>query len=1003
MVHVSRIIYNTHLLDSVPEQGVVRFVTQNYESWTQSLEREGLGFQMEWGFYLTEMGIINYGMCLTQIDNATVNTACVQAVYALLHCKSADTYYESMGLSPTKRQVEEAMQRECTFWGILNKSDGFVRMQKIASEVMAYRMVQPDLWIVSENMIEDYRIGHRSEQSFMVAGPSGPDQWKNKGPIPTLSKYPVFEANKFQLAEKAEPEDLLEMRRAIGEMIFFTHEHHRDIDPENYASRLMNPTVLDHDSNKMTELNLKDFVENCCLFLDNGELSPSVGGIFFKARAPKTGRFREYLSNCKILNEFKNVAGPKIEAIDEDNQNALKFFDRDMTSFPYNGLWDVEYQTENRASVHRNTEGDARVEENRRSRIEKAIVKADESYRQAGVDKSASDLSSFIRDLKKNQVDAVADYTDALEWIKLYKRNRENVTNNDVGDDFQLQVAGASDLMSIRKCPVGRGRQRIGVIVHILEMTPAEYAELEQTLLRDLTVINSWLIHAARNADKAGFDDDQVRESIEKVVSIENTAKRVYDVYKNNDPDFSDVMESQSLTGAGGNFMSRLSSDLEDADARRLAEDLSNLIASKGVEFSQSDRDMANNIAHRVALIYQNVCKTVLRSFTKIKKENVSFASKFLFRLMFDYLNTHGSNAKDAKKSASNRINNNENGGNLPDLTKSGRLKAYELIFSNGENWYALLKAIEDSKSKRENDTDLKVRISDLLGEWEKGSKGDGNDKDLLKAILDFPVELFCRDHFLFLIDYNFYFPFHGMALRPHIEWTMASIILMKQGSQTGNMFIGFPHFVLSANGQTKMLMGHMTLYMGPVIKERQNIFIVHNAVTKHYNRGGGVEYWKPFNPEHLQSYQNPQNEDVRYSLFAVPLYPDKPITNRFIDITGRFPPNMQTFSDQTSGKLHYDLAEAVSRVWGWTIEDADRYFHLGYYPRSSYRNTKVAVAHQWHYAYTGQGMIQMGHETLGTGHFPYSYTGCVEDRCGRGENYMQLRHQQPGTLSLAV
>jgi hypothetical protein len=57
-IHFKRTKFDLHDLDFIPEQGVGRVLTQSYQAWTETLERRGLAFQMEDGFFMTEQGAL---------------------------------------------------------------------------------------------------------------------------------------------------------------------------------------------------------------------------------------------------------------------------------------------------------------------------------------------------------------------------------------------------------------------------------------------------------------------------------------------------------------------------------------------------------------------------------------------------------------------------------------------------------------------------------------------------------------------------------------------------------------------------------------------------------------------------------------------------------------------------------------------------------------------------------------------------------------------------------
>ena len=947
VMKMSRLIFNTHQLDEVPETGVVRFVTNNYEEWVSNIPRRGIGFLMENGFLMTPTGLLHYGMSVKQIQNATINTACTQAIYTILATKASNNWYETFGVPPSKQQLNSLFEYECGLWAILSEENGIERLQDMAAEIISYRGVKPDVLIVSEGSSRTYKNMpvHQQEMAYMIEGPNGPKIKHGEGPMAAFSKYKLYELRKFQIGAHAMPEDLLQSVRSIGDLIVFSHEGHREVPVDKYTSQLMNVTVLNHNRNAMQEVSFRDHIDNSPLFLPNGELSPQVGTPFFRTKAAN-GTFGEFLLRfgADHAKKFFDSVDHKLARVpmDENDPQFNRVFGRDVM------LRTV--QNARKKGTRPNQAGTA-------DKIKQALERLLEELHSTDVVAAASvdrnvglgDASTWFSALNDNYEAHTARANDAKTWARDYV-NRDEVT--------------------IRSCPVDL-RPAFFAWICDEDAQSSLFREVVDTLQADKSGHLSWFDFAAQHAIHHKYI------SGDRLTTLQGLVDRME----------ANADNSGIQTNAG--FSSKLHAKvnaIQSTDAKNFYAETHREGLRSWHELSSDFKHLVEHVVALCTVVVHNMPTEVLRAKGVARNELFRYVKEGLLHIF-----------KEVKKGLAD----------VPAEASSNTTKLLEIAFSDGlgtaSHWEEYLDRV---KAVGPNDRaalfyDLFETESPLLKHTHKATSGSLTRSGWTKLLKEFPIDGLTRDFFLFLIDHDVWFPFHGMSVRPHIEWLMTSAILMKEGAETGSTFRGNPNMLMSVDGQRKMLMGNFTLYLGSVIREPANILLLHNVGCKDYVRGGGVDHWEPFNAAQRKSYRQGQIPRQQ-AFFSVPLYPDERIDQAFIDITGHFPANLRGGADIDEDTPHYKMAAQCAAVWGWVQEDEAEYMDLGFYPRSSYRNTRCAMAHQYHYKIINGIADPRGHQVIGTGHWEFSYDGCVKERTGKSKGPVMVRRDtRVTTLSL--
>ena len=306
-VEVAQYIFNKHLVDRVPEQGVVRLVTSYKRRWTEAMIRVGLGLMMEDGFAMTNMGKMHYNQHLLQIRDALLNALRLMVIDRILSVpRQATNFSEAAGMPLGNHTMLQVLEREAEQWATLQKNEhAFLKLRNMGEEALAQNQYAqaPDTLILPYGQINNYRWKHPEETEFSKAGPSGPGLLSSKGgPIGALAtKFEVLEFPRCFVGEGEPMLDPSSRQRVIGEFFQMSHKFSSTVRAKKWRKELMNITVHDNDSDQMVELEYRTYLKASGLWNSDAQGSLSnLGRQFFAGCAT----FDEWLRANNLYTDF---------------------------------------------------------------------------------------------------------------------------------------------------------------------------------------------------------------------------------------------------------------------------------------------------------------------------------------------------------------------------------------------------------------------------------------------------------------------------------------------------------------------------------------------------------------------------------------------------------------------------------------------------------------------------------------------------------------------------
>jgi hypothetical protein len=273
-VSIKRVMFNQHMLDRIPEQGVPRLTLQHSDTETQNIDRMGLAFHMENGFAMTAQGREDYAMNLLQIREATIETACYGVVVAILNAPPRPAnFFQAYGLAIPQPTVKRIFDFEALMWGILGTSEnGFLKMQAIAKECLSAKNVVPDTLILPYGCKDEYKFNHPETTEFMRAGPRGPERLESEGgPIAAQATMRIIESRPFHRGERDLTTDPFRRHRGKGVYWSMSYQYMPFLNQgEKYPLDCLDIQVLDCDSDTVRRIGYWDALGSSGLFAGPG-------------------------------------------------------------------------------------------------------------------------------------------------------------------------------------------------------------------------------------------------------------------------------------------------------------------------------------------------------------------------------------------------------------------------------------------------------------------------------------------------------------------------------------------------------------------------------------------------------------------------------------------------------------------------------------------------------------------------------------------------------------
>jgi hypothetical protein len=191
--------FDRSIVDIEPEQGVPQFITMKHDVRSNTLVRRGLAFQIEHGFFNTDIGRRHYTMNIQQIVDAVEETTALQALITLV---DTPDYYEN------NRGGDDWGKLELRRFGIVQRGEGGMHLLDAdLKDLMLRQNIRPTAYVMPPRAMSyinmrdpymtEYKRGGRGVEALEVHADT------------TFRGTRVYESRYFETDYVSEPYDPL--------------------------------------------------------------------------------------------------------------------------------------------------------------------------------------------------------------------------------------------------------------------------------------------------------------------------------------------------------------------------------------------------------------------------------------------------------------------------------------------------------------------------------------------------------------------------------------------------------------------------------------------------------------------------------------------------------------------------------------------------------------------------------------------------------------------------
>jgi len=951
------VIFNNHLLGPVPEEGVSRLVTQQTNERRDHYVRYGIALILEHGFMKTPKGQQSYQMNITQIRNATLETMYFGVLEALLSSKQYSMAwtrkYGTMARSGAA--LRGYLGDEVERYMIVQKTEhGFDLMDTKAKKYLRSVGVTPDTWILPEGTTTYLNTVRPENRDYLLAGPGGPAAYKAAlaGGIQQQvggNSCTVYESKTFEVpGNSGGPIDPLVRHVAVGEYNTMIDTVTDYVPCEEYKTFMRDIFIYNEARDDFSRVTIKNALKACCRFDGDRLTFPDTLDDTAARMDPfvyvdKYGAFKPVY----VFGDMRE-ANMSIETIRKVAYSIVCKMKAKRAHAHYGGRFGAKQSGDEEQAGQKEIDyGDFPVD--------------DEEFEQ---------LFKFVHDIMPESRVFQEGYAPRT------RAEKAQSSKTDIAKSGFYWNTMASHMPENEKPRPG--------------MTFSETPVADDMLQNYLTD----LFHPASFYEQNMFKWEVLRTKLLNLVS------------SSENPSVEEMSYNTALVDEMvAKF--RICEEEPAIVAQAVLILVQALETFKKKTWSQTNPKVFTFVAHKllqhiVAAPFGEPFQKALLAFMTYVVESTDEKLKQLegnvnhVGLVFGESSeeTHKGREKKKKRSAKDhrpfgpydhammkqekpvkRMRGNERFGAFGDPGDPEHPEADE-----PDDGGAL-----DVTSHPDYTSVMEERYADVK---------DGTDaKDIKSVMLTFMQLPVTYTALAKLLDHDIYFPFEFLLFRPRITHAMATGILLKSGTETGETLIGHADFQLADDVVRKMHYGNFTLYSKSIVYKSDNVYLAENIVSTGYIRGNDVS---------MNTYETLKDDDAggAKSIYVamVPVSgaqgdDDAPGYFNPLDVTGAFAtnvPHLQNLDNEvgnTAMKKHYPGAAYYAAMWG--MNNSAQRMQTEYI--SSQMNEHNTLCFQGHQTTYNHHSHKFDLTTVNTGHFgDRIYPGCGRVRRMAGQKYLE-------------
>lgn len=268
--HWDELIFNPATAGMVPHEAQARLTSYTERRHQVSLARRGIAFQFEKDFMLSETGRARFLGSLKNMSLAVTNTIILEMMRNIRFANLLDPTNTPSGSLNGKRINELMVQGVSQWHGML--SDRYIVnvITQARHNIDRQRGEQPDTILVSPRFLPFIQQQNGFTTSPDYTGvPTGVQIERDPYTVGTFMGLTVHTVDTFLLPveNSSEPLNLMAVRSTVGE--FYRHTKECDT---TYRSCDWNLRIYDEDNNRLYDVTMEDFINNCQLWNSNGRV-----------------------------------------------------------------------------------------------------------------------------------------------------------------------------------------------------------------------------------------------------------------------------------------------------------------------------------------------------------------------------------------------------------------------------------------------------------------------------------------------------------------------------------------------------------------------------------------------------------------------------------------------------------------------------------------------------------------------------------------------------------
>lgn len=1009
VVTVYTMEFHNHLLDEVPEEGVVRQVTHSSREYAQTILRYGLGMQMEHGMLMTPMGQGQYAQSINQIATGATRRIMLSTLFAISNPPPVpNNWFSQHGLPYSNSVRAEMARKEIAEFGICIQELGGMEkaINSIRTTIRRQKGSEPDTLVLPYNLATRLRLYGPPQNGY-----DGREKLKPVIPETNGASYDglrLYQSPYAEFDRTLPPGDAFESDRQIGEMFTLYGDRYQELPALSQKTSLRNVKGFDCDANRWDVISFREAWKNTGIFHYEDKLSgygsgPSGGnGRGGRGRDDDGGTERnqllsqqigeQLLGSYKTFGQFLKQTGA-MEAVTRDISDwiqsapPLGLVNR-VGKFVDAFLVTPEMRAQFKASVKRILEATSSMD------VARGVLRAETPEALMAVARAAGGRmgAAAVKEIKGPLLGVIHAMFPETKDIgaDVVAASRGGSAGAEAERELGSEPGKRTRTLQANRREEERLLSEMMAAVQALATAAEKAATSEESVIANdpdvktqVAVIRAIVVEFTGLAAVTATVRDGFIAAIDSVsgsLGVDDDGVPVHDRLV-------DLLNNTRVATTASRHHINAQAEADRARERR----------ARG-EQGQTAQDKHAELIHRIAV--------------SVRLGNGNFVAMHVPEFFESLLGTLASSnfsarhAEEVFRIVKTLVVIGET-ASLEDSHEPGKVDLVEQILRQltSKKTVENLRITAGGLTQRADEAQLQTVLDSLNQTAVQENAAERaayfeNEPSTIQGLIGAAFYStgdggLRRRQFDFFLDNDRLFPMHIICARPHVTYKMCAMVGLKSGGDTGVILHVEEDFLLYSDGATKRLFGNYTCRQNTIILRPQNLAVLPNASCSGYRGGGSLEFWNPLNQFDVQTYKT--SNPLKKSLFAIPLLwfeKDKMNPKDCLYLPGYVHPAYITALDEQT-PLQVAACAVLTNHWGWCYSqfsnDRSVMGHVDGAQIEAHRNMVCYQVEQYNtVSYGGETVAPFSERIPTCGHWKWTYTGVMDDRCNGYVDYQK-------------